>query len=1063
MSPSLKPSHKYWRAFQSALLLATVVTLLLLPVLASAEEAETMDSSLRMEVLSADLSALYDERDRLVEKGYLIQEELKVQKRIELVLEARIRDVSDGTDFASQRVHRAILSAQADHIAEVQELLLAAIEEREREKQELEESFRNRGLEDDLGRLREAQELEESARRSAVEAREREERERDQEMRRLLGRERALAEEIADVAESQTQRIRRLSQERRESAELFASRRETLTEARGHSSLQRIDAALLEARTYRRAARGALIASRENLRGASRDVEILRQELLLSERELQRITLELGPSHALGPVPRQQLVIVELQTSLGQRRLQMALDLEEELERQTELQEERVQFFQDIFKDLFESASREARREVTTPFADENWSDLRAGIQVTAGSINTLLQDRVHQIRALPEMANSAVFWGWVLGLFWRGLLFGLILWFLHREGTQILRRTLRLLFRRPFFRTRAALVVRSGKVLQALLLPTALVVGLLIVADFLGPLLPEVRYFRWIVEIGLYFLLPLLAARALAGRNSGKEILHVELEGTLQEGSRTIDRSLQAGPKRKENTRRSLQSLKTVLVATLLYFYAPLVVWEIVGPSPLWSILRLLTALILIGTVYFVLSHWRDEIAEKFSEHASKRAPKVAAFVEKRKTGPFSVSIIGLATVALVLFELVLFFQRFIVSSEAHRQITNFLFRKKIELQQRNRENHLDDKPSMGSEVPEEYQRYFQVRPLWDETYQLPRQALIKTLDAEKARWLKTHRQGSVALVGEAGVGKTTLLNQGLREGLFEDLPRTYLTITEKITTEKEIIDLLVALFHLPEEAREMNRADFVELLHQMAPRFLIFDACQHLYLRKIGGFTAINFLLEVVHLTSQHHFWVLSFTRFAWNYLNRVRARGHYFGKVISLGAWSEEEIKELIRDRDAMIDLDISFSELVVDQEGIDTSYEVIRTSNGYFRLLHEYTHGNPEVALVYWLRSLHLDENRHLQVGLFNRPGLQKLQELQDPYLFTLAAIAQHGGLGPDEVAKVINSDRSQCETMMGYLEEAGVISPLGRTGRYRIRAEFLRPVIRQLSISNFLYE
>src|SRR5690606_2811676 len=115
-----------------------------------------------------------------------------------------------------------------------------------------------------------------------------------------------------------------------------------------------------------------------------------------------------------------------------------------------------------------------------------------------------------------------------------------------------------------------------------------------------------------------------------------------------------------------------------------------------------------------------------------------------------------------------------------------------------------------------------------------------------------------------------------------------------------------------------------------------------------------------------------------------------------------------WSEAEIQQLIRARDALAGLPLSFSELMVAHENDDQYYEIVKTSNGYFRLLHEFSDGNPRVALLYWLRSLKYDANREaMQVSLFQRPTPGVLTGVSNDHLFALAAIAQHGSLAASE--------------------------------------------------------
>jgi hypothetical protein len=184
---------------------------------------------------------------------------------------------------------------------------------------------------------------------------------------------------------------------------------------------------------------------------------------------------------------------------------------------------------------------------------------------------------------------------------------------------------------------------------------------------------------------------------------------------------------------------------------------------------------------------------------------------------------------------------------------------------------------------------------------------------------------------------------------------------------------------------------------------------------------------------------------------------------ARNFPPGEVIKIAPWSEAEVRQLIRARDGVVDMAISVTDLVVTHENEDQYYEVIKTSEGFFRLLHEFCQGNPRVALLFWLRSLKRDNKGQLQVSLFRRPPYAVLSTVTDQYLFTLAAVAQHGGLSAEEASTIIHIDRGFCEMAMNFLHESDIITVDPRTERARISTLYLRAVLKQLSDSNFLYE
>src|SRR5699024_484624 len=145
----------------------------------------------------------------------------------------------------------------------------------------------------------------------------------------------------------------------------------------------------------------------------------------------------------------------------------------------------------------------------------------------------------------------------------------------------------------------------------------------------------------------------------------------------------------------------------------------------------------------------------------------------------------------------------------------------------------------------------------------------------------------------------------------------------------------------------------------------------------------------------------------------------------------------------------------ELAISFRDLVVSHDSQDRYYEVIQTSRGYFRLLHEYSRGNPAVAQFFWLQSLRMDHHKQLQVDLFTQPSDGFFDKVDEQYLFALAAIAQHGELTVEEVAHVIDIDYGFCATAINYLREKDIVYVHPRTRKVRIQIEYFRLVMRKL--------
>ena len=286
--------------------------------------------------------------------------------------------------------------------------------------------------------------------------------------------------------------------------------------------------------------------------------------------------------------------------------------------------------------------------------------------------------------------------------------------------------------------------------------------------------------------------------------------------------------------------------------------------------------------------------------------------------------------------------------------------------------------------------------------------------------------------------------------------------MPVVRATLTQKLPDETAVLDFIAQTFGLADTPSGVDEA--VEAVRAIDARVVLIDDCHHAFTRQIEGFESLETLLDIVNLCDEDHFFVLTFNAFTWSYFNRIDAREHYFGKVIELDAWSEDDLELLIESRTAHTDFLPSFAELVHDQvDNADYFFEVVKTANGYFRYLHEFSAGNPRVAMLYWLRSLRpRSDQKTVQVSLFRRPLTSDFASYTDDHWFVLGALAQHGALDAAELSAVVNVPRGFCNLAVDYFAEAGVVEVDPKSRRARLTPLYLRQVLRQLSNSNFLY-
>ncbi len=919
-------------------------------------------------------------------------------------------------------------------------------------------------------RVERAELSEKEALQTLEDARERETREQNQQIRSLLVRERELAEELVNAAREDTEELRGRVEGYRLKTEEFAEQRVLLSErvlslpdivsddlARGG-----VDPLFDELLVLRRSARDARRAARRDFETSRREREEVNEHFEQVQREIEQVKAR-GAVLGNTELARRQVALAGLREKRAKLSVDQSANRVDANQLTLQMEVERAQFFHEMVEKVLPKLSEKRRSRFYSPLYDDNWLASLNGLQAAADLVVAHGRERIEQAVKLPERLFSITFWSWVLGLGFRLLMFPISLYLGREYGPRLVRKLMDYLLKKRFFRQRASGTIKFAEISRAIMVPLLMYFSLGVAIDYVTLLLPEVWVARAAIDILIFYVVTMrvlkvmVLPRGFRERSSRSPAPDLSTLASADSIVGDVDIVKLA----VSRAQKLVLSVRFVLIFGLLAKYVPAAMIALMGHSVIWWTMNQIFMYGFLAVFYLVLSSWKDDIARIFDRLAHERLPRAVSLVNNRKNRPYGVLLIAVASVYVAVFEIARITKAWLVDTAWSRQASNFLFRKKIELQRRERDE--DGTEFELSSLPVEYLAHFQDFPLSDEGYRIERPEIEHGLNAVLERWKAKGKRGSVVLKGEAGIGKTTELSRfAERLGQDPDRELVALRLCEKFHETSDVFSFFASMFSL--KTTPTTRAELVKAIQAAPSRVVLIDDCHHFYLRKIGGFDAVDLFFDVVNRCDSKHFWVLSMNNFAWSYLNRVRARQHLFGAVLNIGGWNEADIQDLIRRRDALAGMPLSFSELMVTHENDDQYYEIVKTSNGYFRLLHEFSHGNPRVALLYWLRSLKYDAERgHLQVSLFQRPSPTVLTGVSNDHLFALAAIVQHGSLAAAEVADVTHIAQDTGEMLVDYLCDSEIVTMEERTGRVRLNGLYFRSVLRQLSDANYLYE
>lgn len=452
---------------------------------------------------------------------------------------------------------------------------------------------------------------------------------------------------------------------------------------------------------------------------------------------------------------------------------------------------------------------------------------------------------------------------------------------------------------------------------------------------------------------------------------------------------------------------------------------------------------------------IYALLSLWKDVIARQFARMDSSEKSEAELFVNRHKDRPWGVIVIFVALAWLSGRDLARWTRHRVTGLDVTRRLSNFFLRKRIE---REAGAKAVQKQPLTETLPPALLAAFAETPEASEPHLVARTEITAQVDALWTRFTGG-RDGSVAVVGEQGVGKSTFLSQveaRLRQGEL-DVDAT--ALDRKIITEAELTGFVAGTMKLDLESYTVDSV--VQTILAGPRRAVVIDDCHHTFLRAVEGFEALEALLEIVSLTNHHVFWVLAFDELGWKYMNRFRSWGARVA-VLELRGLDDDEVRQMIEDRVEAAGFGVSYDNLVVSRGGQDRGYQVVESAAGYFRLLTEFSRGNPRIAVRYWLRSLALHEDGLLHVSLFDTTAAVSITDLRSDEGFALAAVVQHDSLDAAELARVLGADIEMCALYLNAWREAGLIRVNPKTGRARALPDQLRQLRRQLAEIHFLY-
>ena len=356
---------------------------------------------------------------------------------------------------------------------------------------------------------------------------------------------------------------------------------------------------------------------------------------------------------------------------------------------------------------------------------------------------------------------------------------------------------------------------------------------------------------------------------------------------------------------------------------------------------------------------------------------------------------------------------------------------------------------------------LPFIYQRLFSTEPLDDQRFFVGRDSQFNKIKTAFDRF-KIGQPASVAVMGEKGNGKTSLINFAIQD-IFAGHKIHVIDFQRSVYNEQDLKQYFTESFGLGNDITFESLIE--ELLKTEDKHIIILENLHNIFLRSIDGFTAIERLLLMMSSLQKKYFWLITSGLYGWEYLNKIINISSYFHHTIGLTELSVENIQQLIEMRHKASGYGLNF--LTSTKFDRNRTYRKLKSddekqrflSDYFFKNLAEDSNGNIKVVMQLWLSAIDKVEEEDIYIDTEFNLDHRIIFNLTNDENFTLAAFIQHEYLTIKEHAKIFHQSEETSKLMINRLYKKGILDLNGNN--FVISTFIYRPIIKNLKLKNIL--
>ncbi|MEL7001152.1 MAG: hypothetical protein AAFN93_00300, partial [Bacteroidota bacterium] len=364
-----------------------------------------------------------------------------------------------------------------------------------------------------------------------------------------------------------------------------------------------------------------------------------------------------------------------------------------------------------------------------------------------------------------------------------------------------------------------------------------------------------------------------------------------------------------------------------------------------------------------------------------------------------------------------------------------------------------------LADTSQAVDRLPFVYRRLFKSSPLHDKTLFQGRKEELRVLNNAYNNWMKERFAASV-VIGEKGSGVSSLINIYLRE-LSNSCEVIRFAPFKGVQSTDELLNLIS--HELSVNFRNVN--ELVKYLVEGEKRIVVVENIQLIFLKKVGGFSSLNQLMELISLTYKNVFWLMSCTAYSWDYLNKAISLSDHFSYTIKMKEFDNDTIIDIITRRHKISGYDVQFeasAENLNDKKfkKLKQEEQQNQLKKEFFSDLNKIAKSNVSLGLIYWMRSTKEISGNTLMISSLKDIDFSFMKSLSINKAYALMELLLHDGLSEKEFCDITNQTVSRSRSVLNPLREDGIINYDDEV--YHINPLLYRQTVNLLRTKNIIH-